>query len=170
MKQIIIIVLSQVAWFAAVLGAAQGNGWIGPLAALLTVALAGIWAPRGRDVWRLAAVAVLIGYALETLMLASGLVSYVLPGPIAALPPPWLLSLWLVFSVLPTTAFAWLQGRLALQVLLAGLGAPLAYGAGARLGAMTFSEPTYAGLLLIAILWAIAFPLLMAASARISGS
>lgn len=160
----VIIVLSQVAWFACVLGAANGNAWIGPAVVAATIGVAVVTLGRPRETLLLALVAGLIGLLVETVMIASGLVEYVLPGPWPMLPPAWLFGLWVVFSVLPNTALAWLHGRRAVQAGLGAVGAPLAYLGGAKLGAMRFEEPAVAGLTLLGALWAVAFPSLMAAA------
>ena len=162
----VVIVFSQVAWFACVLGAAQGNAWIGPAVVFATVGFAALALGRARETVQLALVAGVIGLVLECIMLASGRVTYATPGPFATLPPAWLLGLWIVFSVLPNTALKWLHGRRGLQAVAGAAGAPLAYLAGERLGAMTFHDPVPASLAMLALLWAIAFPILMAAAEK----
>ena len=62
----------------------------------------------------------------------------------------------------------WMRGRWALAALMGAVGGPLSYLAGSRLGAMSFEEPVSA-LLALAVIWAVAMPLLMLLSTRLDG-
>src|SRR5512145_65577 len=64
--------LFQVAWLAGVLGAAQGKPWLGPLAALVVVAWHLARAPRAAPEALLLAVALIVGAAFESLLVAAG--------------------------------------------------------------------------------------------------
>lgn len=163
----IIVTLSQLSWFACVLGAASNSPWIGPAAGAGTLAFNLLVLEKPLNVLKLAVVGALLGLAVETPLILTGLVSYSAPGPLANLPPLWLIALWVVFSTLPNTALAQLHGRVLLQAVLGLVGAPLAYLAGERLGAMSFIERPTLGLAAIGLLWAVAFPTLMAAAKRI---
>jgi hypothetical protein len=163
----IIVTLSQLSWFACVLGAASNSPWIGPAAGAGTLAFNLLVLEKPLNVLKLAVVGALLGLAVETPLILTGLVSYSAPGTLANLPPLWLIALWVVFSTLPNTALAQLHGRVLLQAVLGLVGAPLAYLAGERLGAMSFIERPTLGLAAIGLLWAVAFPTLMAAAKRI---
>lgn len=68
--------------------------------------------------------------------------------------------------VLALDALHWLAHRPALAVAVGAVGGPLAYLAGARLGAVTL-RPTEAGALVaIALEWAVALPLLLFLAGR----
>ncbi len=99
--------------------------------------------------------------------MSTGLIRYALTGPSADFPPLWLVSLWLVFGTLLNTLFARLHGHWLWQALLAFGGAPLSYLSGVKLGAMDFVGPPWKGLLAIAVVWTIAFPVLMAIAYKI---
>lgn len=78
--------------------------------------------------------------------------------------------MWLLFATLPNISLRWLAGRPALAALLGALGGPSAYYGGVALGAARFSEPIWQPLVLLAINWAIAMPLIMALATRHDGT
>jgi hypothetical protein len=163
----------QIGWFVAVLGAAAGHPWWGLLAALPIAAIHFMLdTARMREARRLAAVAAL-GLASDSLMGWSGVLRFEAPWPGAeALPvaPPWLVGIWIMFAGTFGTTLKWLSAR---PWLAAGLGAvlgPLAYGAGARLGAAAVGEPVWANLLVLAGVWAVLTPLLFRVHALTGGA
>jgi hypothetical protein len=161
------LVLYQASWFACVLGAAQGHAWIGlALTAIAVIVAAGL-SGTPRRIVLLALLGVAVGTAVETTMLASGLASYAEPGSAPPLPPLWMIALWVGFAINTHELLGWMMGRPGLQAAFGLIGAPIAYLAGEKLGAMTFLEPRLGGLALIAGLWAVAFPALMALARRI---
>lgn len=153
--------LSQVGWFAAVLGAAHGWAHAGPVAAVLILPVSGLLLGRPGRVLALAGVGVLIGFAVETALMVAGLVRYAAPGPWPMWPPLWLLSLWALFALVIETALTALDGRRLAQASIAAIGGPLAYLAGEKLQAMEFQEPRWLGISVLACAWAVALPLLM---------
>jgi Protein of unknown function (DUF2878) len=164
----IIVLLSQVSWFACVLGAAANNAWVGPAVVLVSIAITLLLVDKPFSVLKLVLVTAALGFVVETLLISTGLISYAAPGAWPGFPPLWLIAMWIAFATLPNTALASLHGRILLQALLGLVGAPLAYFAGARLGAMSFNEPMFAGLAAIGLCWAVAFPALMVAARRIA--
>lgn len=152
--------LFQVAWFAAVLGAANGATWLGPLVMLvvLSVHLAMIQDRLGE--LKLLGVAGLAGFVFDTSMVAAGVftpVQVLFPHPFS---PPWMIGLWLNFAATLNVSLAWLQERYLLAALCGALGGPLAYYGGAKLGA-TASLPTTSGIFILALGWGIITPLLV---------
>jgi len=108
----------------------------------------------------------LFGILLEAGFMGAGLVNFAGHPVLGVLPPVWVWALWLGFASLPNGSLGWLQGR---PVLQAGLGlvfGPLAYWTGAKMGAA--SMPTAGAFLVIALAWALAFPVIMAMAARLS--
>ena len=152
--------LFQVAWFAAVLGAANGATWLGPLVmlAVLGVHLATIQDRLGE--LKLLGVAGLAGFVFDTSLVAAGVftpVQALFPHPFS---PPWMIGLWLNFAATLNVSLAWLQERYLLAALCGALGGPLAYYGGAKLGA-TASLPTTSGIFILALGWGIITPLLV---------
>lgn len=160
----------QLGWFSCVLGAAHGIPWFGTIIAIALVAwhLARATAPRSE--LRLILTAGLIGLALDSIPVASGLIHYVSGTLLPGAAPHWIVAMWLIFATTLNVTFRWLKRRWLLAALLGAVAGPLAYYGGAALGAAEFpgSDPALA-LAVIAIVWASAMPLLMWLSDRYDG-
>jgi hypothetical protein len=162
------VVAYQCAWFACVLGAAAQHPSIG----MFMVAAVIGWhlysaAEPGRELG-LIGIAVLCGAGFETLLAMSGWVQLE-PSPLLGSSVPlWMVALWAAFATTLNVSLRALRSRYLLSALLAGVGAPLAYHAGARLGALQWADQTPA-LALIALGWALLMPMLMKAAQRFDG-
>ena len=149
------------AWFATVLAAAKGWPVAAIAASLAAVALhLAMSARRGPEVI-LVLVSAVTGLGIETLLLQGGLATYASAGPFADFAPAWLIALWMAFATLFNVSLSWLKSRLWLAILLAFIGGPVSYYAGAQLGALVLAEPIEISLGVIGALWVIAFPLLL---------
>lgn len=149
------------AWFATVLAASKGWPVAAVAASLTAVALhLALSRRRGIEVVLVLASAV-TGLGIETLLLQGGLATYASPGPFAEFAPAWLIALWMAFATLFNVSLVWLKSRLWLAIVLAFIGGPLSYFAGAQLGAMVLAEPVEISLGVIGALWVVAFPLLL---------
>jgi len=159
-RKVINVVLFQAAWFAAVLGAAKGMLWLGPLAMLPTLAIhLALQENRPGEV-KLLLSAGLLGFVFDSAFVAGGVftpLQHLLPRPFS---PPWMICLWLNFAATLNVSMAWLRGRYLLAVLFGAVGGPLAYYSGAKLGA-TEALPTTTGMLLLAVGWGAMTPLLV---------
>lgn len=169
MKTWINFIAFQIVWFAAVLGAAYGAWWAGP------VALAGFAAyhlRRGvgrRGDLRLMGIAVLLGFGIDTLMAASGLSIYASPVPAAPIAPFWILSLWAGFALTLNHSMHWFTARPLLAAPMAALFGPISYyGAGRAWGAVTIAEPVLLALGVLGMCWLIAMFVLCLAARRFS--
>lgn len=159
LRKAINFIAFQAAWFAAVLGAANGMPWLGVIAVPLALALHLALSPDWRPELLLAFSAAGMGFAMDTVLIAAGAFSpipYLFPAPYSSL---WLVMLWVNLSATMNVSMGWLRGRYALGVVFGAIGGPLAYYSGAKLGAMT-RLPYPRGLLGIGVAWAIAMPLL----------
>ncbi len=153
------IALFQVGWWGVVLAAASGQAvWGVLLVALLAVVHLQRTGWQAREFQLLLAVA-LIGLAYDSLLSWLGWVSYAGSAP-GSLAPLWMVALWVNFALTLNGALAPLAQRPGLAALLGALGGPLAYWAGAGLGAMTFLEPLPA-LLFLGFGWAMLTPALL---------
>ena len=94
------VVAFQGAWFACVLGAANGWPWAGAAVAAGVAALGIALSTRPASDALLVAVAVLVGLAWDSAMLQLGWIAYAEPGPLPMLAPAWILALWALFAVL----------------------------------------------------------------------
>lgn len=166
--QVANLVVSQTAWFAAVLGAAHGHPLPGTVAVLAAIAWHLAVVARPAREARLVLLAVLVGGIAETWVVAQGHVSYPSGQPFAQWPPYWMLALWALFAIGLNVTLRWLRGRLWLAAALGAVAGPLAFSAGVRLGGAQFIDAS-AALATLAGLWAVALPLLVWASVRLDG-
>jgi hypothetical protein len=162
------ILAFQAAWVATALGAATGRPEVAVAACVGALALALVCRRDRRSVVVLAVASGLLGFAAESLMIATGLLTHASPGPWPPLAPLWMMTLWMAFATLIEPTFRWLQGRSLLAGLLGAVGGPPAYLAAQHLGALTLAEPLWPAALALALLWAIALPLLVELSHRLA--
>jgi hypothetical protein len=160
MKKIVNFVGFQVAWFAAVFGAAKGVYWIGPVAVLLWFAIHLRLSARPRLEIQIAVASLCLGLLLDSTLIA--LRVYTPGGLIAGWPvtPTWMLALWVNFGTLLNASLAWLKSRYLLGACLGFLGGPAAYYSGHRIGALTFHTPLIKNMIFMGVSWALAVPLL----------
>lgn len=162
------VVAFQIGWFACVLGAARDLPWLGTGVAAVIVAV-----HIARSTWpleemKLIAAAVLIGGLWDSLLAVSGLLGFHSGVLVNGVAPPWILAMYAVFATTLNVSLNWLHGRWLLAVVLGGVSGPLAYWAGARLGAVTMSQPELA-LGALAVGWAVLMPVFMALARRFDG-
>lgn len=162
------IALFQMGWFACVLSAARGMAWIAPVAAAAVLVWHTGHARRPRRELALVGIALLVGILFETVMVqldyleATSGVLY--PGTAAY----WLVALWALFATTFNVSLRWLRARLWLAAVFGAVGGPLAYLAGARLGALAL-DPMDAAVAALALGWAIATPALLWTARRLDG-
>jgi hypothetical protein len=159
-RKVVNAVLFQAAWLALVLSAAKGYPWLGlaAMVPLLATHLGLVENRRGEVKLLLAAAS--LGFLFDTALVYTGVFTplpYLLPWPFS---PPWMICLWLGFASTLNVSLSWLRGRYLLAALFGGIGGPLAYYSGARLGA-TEGLPSSAALLVLAVGWALMTPLLV---------
>jgi hypothetical protein len=151
----------QTGWFACVLSAAAGRPVLGPLVVGAVVTANIVWSVERRALVVLAVLAAVIGYAVDSGLVLGGLMSF---PPDARLGGPstlWMVALWVNLAITLRSSLGWLRGRYALAAVLGAVGGPLAYGAGAGLGAITIAEPMWLALAAVAVAWLAAMPLLL---------
>jgi hypothetical protein len=153
--------LYQVGWFAIVLGAANGIGWLGAVIALLLVGvhLALVRRPSRHLALILAAGA--IGMTADSLQLQFGVLRF--PNSTSArwLAPPWDAVLWIQFATILPFCLRWLSRRYASSAVVGFTGGPLAFYGGEQLGAVSFDPPRAVHFAVLAVVWALALPLLV---------
>jgi len=162
------VVLSQVGWFACVLGAAHGMPLIGIAVSAPIIAWHVARATRpGRELGLVAAAA-LAGAAFETLVLQAGWVRFETGFLVEGAAPYWMVALWALFATTLNVSLRRLRPHPWLAALLGAFAGPAAYYAGSRLGALEFPVVGTA-LLAIGIGWAVLMPLLLGAARRFDG-
>ena len=159
-RSVLSFAFMQAGWFACVLGAVRGFAWFGP-----TVVFAGLGihvrtqpkAERAREVWVLVLAAV-IGLLADSALLRVGVMT--IAG--TAVSPPWLVALWP--NLAAATARGGSLGSLDLRPIPGALpgvfGGPLAYDAGARLGAIGLAQSRLDALVTIGAAWSLVLPTL----------
>lgn len=158
----------QVAWFACVLGAAHGMWWLGPLIVLPFVIIHVRGAGDARAEASLLILTAVLGSLFDQVLLLLGWVSYP-PSPLPNwLLPIWMSALWLSFATTLNVSIRWLREKPIAASIFGAVGGPLAYGAGVRLGAMTWS-PARPVAIVVAVGFAAIVPLLFQFSKRFDG-
>jgi len=148
--------LYQAGWFACVLGASRGHPWVG---LAFAVALTGVHLALSRErvvEIRLVLVTVAVGVLVEFIQITSGTYRFPSGTIVEGLAPLWLLAMWGQFA----TTFRYSMRRVMTRPIRAALfgaaGGPVAFLAGARLGAVTLLPPVAHGLVRLSVAWAIA--------------
>jgi hypothetical protein len=159
-RKIINLTLFQAAWFAAVLGAAQGAPWLGPLVMVPVLAVHLSLTDDWQGELKLLLAAGLLGFLCDTALVTAGVFSplqYLVSHPFS---PPWMIGLWMNFAATLNVSMAWLRGRYLPAAVFGAIGGPLAYYSGAKLGA-TLALPSLNGMLVLAVVWGVMTPLLV---------
>jgi hypothetical protein len=154
------IVAFQFGWFACVLSAAWGMPWAGTAIAAAIIVWHLTRAVRpGREA-PLVLAAALIGALWDSLLTALGWIEFPNGTLVAGTAPYWMVALWMLFATTLNVSLAWLRRRLLIAALFGAIGGPLAYYAGAKLGALVFVDQT-AVLTALTIGWGLLTPLLL---------
>ena len=161
MSTLVNITLYQVGWFCCVLGAAWGYPVSGGLAALALTFLHVILARDRQAEIKLMLAAMAIGIVVDSGQQALGIFTFKTDPAWPLWLPLWVFVIWAQFATLFHFALNWLQKRYLLTAVFGGIGGPLAYYAGVRLGAATFPADITMSIASLAICWAIVTPLLV---------
>jgi len=165
--------LSQVGWFACVLGAAHGWLWAGPLVVGFLAVLFVVRSGRpGRALLRLMAVAG-FGLVTDSVLMACGALHFpdaVQMQPDLLGPPLWMLALWVGFGTTLDGVLHALRTRLITAALVGAIFGPMGYRAGVALGAAELGSPSTWSLACVAVAWAAALPSLLRVDAALEGS
>ena len=156
----------QTGWLVAVLAAARGYPFLGPVCALV-----GLWlhirfvsADRAGELTLIVG-AVLIGFVLDSLLVLTGVMAFPPHARLGAPTTFWMLSLWAMFAATLRHSLSWLANRYVLGMALGAVFGPLAYWAGERLGAIELTQGSVS-LLWVAFEWSVAMPVLLSIAAR----
>ncbi len=152
------IAINQAIWFLCVL---WGSGGVPFALALLLLGL--LLSPRRTADLQLMVFMLGVGLCLDGTLQALGFFTFrEAQTPI----PLWLATVWAALALLPHHSLQWMKGRPLLAALFGGIGGPLAYWAGVRLGAASFTLPLLPSLAILAVLWAVLWPAVMAVARR----
>lgn len=164
--QLINFVAFQLGWFACVLSAANNQPLLGIVCALLLLGLHfSLSSQLRRDLLLVSGIA-LIGSSWDSLLTWQQLMLFSSGQYHHNLAPAWISAMWLMFATTINVSLRWLYQRYWLAALLGAIAGPLAYNAGAALGAVSMPQPVLA-LLVMSIGWALMMPLFIKLAERI---
>ena len=160
MKIVLVALLYNGVWAAAVFGGAAGHSWPGMTAGVLLLVLVAALRGGADARWLMLVVgAGLYGYAADGALAASGLLDFT--GADGAWPLPlWMPFLWATFAGCLPVMFRFLAGRPLLSAVIAGIAGPVTYAGAARFGAVAAMDAP--AIALVAAEWALFLPLAMA--------
>ena len=152
-------ILFQLAWFITIFSATYGMPYIGMLFTLLWMMghLSYISPNREKEI-KLLIFSALVGYILESILVLSNIVSYPTQAQFGFLAPVWMVTLWINLAATINFSLSWLKNSYIITSLMAAIAGPLAYSAGAKIGAIIIDDIN--ALIVISIMWSIAMPLL----------
>ena len=158
---IINAILLDVAWALAVIPAAQGLTWIGPIFSLCWLGFHIVYYPTTRlaDI-KLCISAALLGYAIDSMLVVNGMISFPEHAQTGSPSTIWMIALWINLALTLNHSLVWLQHRYLLAAMIGAIAGPIAYFAGDKLNAMTLDAGNLS-LLAICIVWLATMPLLV---------
>jgi len=168
MTVLVNLLLFQAGWLVCVLSAAGGRPWIGAVAVASVVAWHLARATRPLPELALIGAAVAVGALFETLLVQSGWVRFENGVLIDGTAPYWMIALWANFATTLNVSLRALRSYPWLAAAIGAVGAPAAYFAGAKLGAMEFTAMGLA-LTAIGLGWTLLSPALFGAARRLDG-
>ncbi|MDJ0712208.1 MAG: DUF2878 domain-containing protein [Woeseiaceae bacterium] len=168
MHMLINVIGFKIGWVSAVMGAAAQMPWLGPAVFAIVVLVHLRQARRPELELGLVIAAGTIGIWFDSFIVAMGWVTYPSGQFSPVLAPYWIVTMWMLFATTLNRSMVWLRGRTALAAAIGAVAGPGSYYAGQKLGAIEFVAPA-AGLLTLAIGWAIIMPVLMTLAARLDG-
>ena len=155
------VLMFNVSWFAILL---TQSSFIAPVIVLLHVSAHFYLMVKGRPELLVVAGVTAFGLVVDQILFATGVFNL---GGQSTYAPLWLTCLWPVFATTLMHAFDWLQSRTILSSILGAVGGTMSYIAGTRLTSIEFGS-LFWGPIIIGTLWAIAFPLFLKISAKMS--
>ena len=156
MKPLMNAILFQVVWFVCLLA---GNAWA-LVATLAYLFLHDRYFMHSRREWRLLFSFLALGVVIDGTLFQIGVFSsnVTLFGQ-TALPPIWLLCLWVCVGTLFAHSLAFLRSRYVLSAVMGVVGPTMSYFAGANLAGISLAEPVILTLFIVAIIWSLVLPL-----------
>lgn len=169
MKRVIVnLAVFKAAWTAVVISAAAGAPVFGAIAVAVAVALHLFSSDNAEAEVRLLLAAALIGLAWESSLVQAGLLQYTTGNWAPGLAPYWIVAMWVLFATLLNGGLRWLHRSKLVAASAGAVGGPLAFVAGASVGAVELVSPVFS-LICIGIGWAALLPLLVQVAARLDG-
>ncbi len=168
MGLVVNFVAFQLGWFSSVIGGAQGLPWVGPLAVFVIVTIHLANAPEKDKEFFLILSCGLIGAVFDSLLVASGWVTYPSGMFTDMTAPYWIIAMWVLFGTTLNVSMRWLKRRWLVAAAVGLIAGPLSYIAGQKLGGIVFVEQTNA-LVALGVGWGLMMPALMRLSDHFDG-
>jgi Protein of unknown function (DUF2878) len=157
MQGVISFIVLQIGWISAVLGAAWGLYWLGPVVIVVLCVLHLFYTWSWQEDLKLMLVLMVIGTMLDSAQIQLGFLKF--RGTYSdLLCPLWISALWLHFGTLRHALLKWIGHRPWLAAMAGALGGPLAYLAGERMGAVEFHPALWPTLAALALQWGLVLP------------
>lgn len=131
-------ILYNLGWFACVLGAALGYAWFGPIIVVLSLLLLIMWQFHRKQIQGLFLFLIafsLLGTIVDSSLLHLRIIEFNSNPFAPKLSPPWMIALWSSFALSFYAVFPQWHRQYFLMAILSLCFLPLAYLAGAKLGA-----------------------------------
>jgi hypothetical protein len=109
-------------------------------------------------------IACAVGFVVDTAFIQANLLAYAEPLPFAAVAPYWILGMWVNFALTLNGSMRWLHGRYLLAAVLGAGWWPAGLRGDAGAAELLASGVVVYGVL--AVVWALAVPLLVLATER----
>ena len=168
MQLLVNILGFKLGWASSVVGAAQQMPWLGPAVLVAVLALHLRQAERPDLELGLVFACGVIGVFFDSILAATGWVSYPSGQFDPNFAPYWIVAMWMLFATTLNRSMSWLKGRLPLAAAMGAIAGPLSYYAGSRLGGIEFVWPL-AATIVLAIGWALIMPVVVLLAERLNG-
>ncbi|MEC9375364.1 MAG: DUF2878 domain-containing protein [Pseudomonadota bacterium] len=162
------LALFQSVWLINIIGASSGNEWLGIISLLIFILIHSLISTTYKVDFKLAALAIIFGLIIETLIIQSNLLAYLNGFYSNELAPLWLLCLWANLALTFNGCLSWLNNRYLLGGFLGAIGAPLSYYAGITLGAATVESSLMLSLSVIAVIYGAIIPIFLLINKKLS--
>ena len=158
----------KIGWMSSVLGAARDMPWLGPAVLLVVLFVHLRQAERPDLELGLVVACGVIGAWFDSILAATGWVSYPAGQFAPNLAPYWIVTMWMLFATTLNRSMSWLKGRLALAAVMGAIAGPMSYYAGSKLGGIVFESPL-AATIVLSVGWAAIMPVVVLLADRLNG-
>ena len=100
----------------------------------------------------------ILGYSIDCALTLLGFFQF---EEVQGITPFWLIFLWIGFCCTLRTSLAFFSGKLFLSIPVGAVAGSMAYMAAANFGAVQLILPALTSALVLAVIWAVMFPLLL---------
>lgn len=161
-----------VAWFSCIGLAARGFSWVSSLIGIACVLIQIYWQYRiqhhTRGLWSLLGLIVCISTLIDSILIYNGVIIFSANPFAPYFTSPWMIAIWISFTVVLYSTLNQLFNHLILLGLLSFVGFAFSYAVGAKMGAAFFPYG-YKTCYLIGAIWLILLPSAICCYQKIMG-